>query len=140
MSAYDLTYFLRTAYRPFVYCVPPKHPLNTAYQKGGCHPHLLELSWRLDKKSLTNKWKYVCSSILKSRFNCLLKYQYCNSNLDRRSLTHNFFYQHPWLCNNSHKRLRNTERIKYQLTLSELNNHLITLSLKRNNSKLFNTR
>ena len=34
MSAYDITGFLRTAYRPFAYCVPPKHPLNTAYQKG----------------------------------------------------------------------------------------------------------
>ena len=35
MSAYDITRFLRTAYRPFAYCVPPKHPLNTAYQRGG---------------------------------------------------------------------------------------------------------
>jgi len=41
MSAYDITEFLRTAYRPFSYCVPSKHPLNTAYQKGGCHPPLL---------------------------------------------------------------------------------------------------
>ena len=39
MSAYDITEFLRTAYRPFAYCVPSKHPLNTAYQKGGYHPH-----------------------------------------------------------------------------------------------------
>ena len=35
MSAYDITEFLRTAYRPFAYCVPSKSPLNTAYQKGG---------------------------------------------------------------------------------------------------------
>jgi len=35
MSAYDITRFLRHAYRPFAYCVPPKHSLNTAYQKGG---------------------------------------------------------------------------------------------------------
>ena len=35
MSAYDLTEFLRTAYRPFAYCVSSKNPLNTAYQKGG---------------------------------------------------------------------------------------------------------
>ena len=35
MSAYDITGFLRTAYRPFAYCVPSKHHLNTAYQKGG---------------------------------------------------------------------------------------------------------
>ena len=34
MSAYDITEFLRTAYRPFAYCVPFKSPLNTAYQKG----------------------------------------------------------------------------------------------------------
>ena len=34
MSAYDITEFLRTAYRPFAYCVPFKPPLNTAYQKG----------------------------------------------------------------------------------------------------------
>ena len=34
MSAYDITEFLRTAYRPFAYCVPSKYPLNTAYQKG----------------------------------------------------------------------------------------------------------
>ena len=32
---YDITEFLRTAYRPFAYCVPSKFPLNTAYQKGG---------------------------------------------------------------------------------------------------------
>jgi len=35
MSAYDITGFLRTAYRPFAYCVPSKLPMNTAYQKGG---------------------------------------------------------------------------------------------------------
>jgi len=35
MSAYDITEFLRTAYRPLAYCVPSKSPLNTAYQKGG---------------------------------------------------------------------------------------------------------
>jgi len=35
MSAYDITEFLRTAYRPFAYCVLSKFPLNTAYQKGG---------------------------------------------------------------------------------------------------------
>ena len=35
MFAYDITVFLRTAYRPFAYCVPSKHPLNTAYKKGG---------------------------------------------------------------------------------------------------------
>ena len=35
MSAYDITGFLRTAYRPFAYCVPSKHPLNTAYQRDG---------------------------------------------------------------------------------------------------------
>jgi len=35
MSAYDITGFLRTAYRPFAYCVPSKRLLNTAYQKGG---------------------------------------------------------------------------------------------------------
>jgi len=35
MSAYDITEFLRTAYRPFAYCVPSKSPLNTAYQRGG---------------------------------------------------------------------------------------------------------
>ena len=35
MSVYDITGFLRTAYRPFAYCEPSKHPLNTAYQKGG---------------------------------------------------------------------------------------------------------
>ena len=35
MSAYDITEFLRTAYRPFAYCVPCKSLLNTAYQKGG---------------------------------------------------------------------------------------------------------
>jgi len=29
MSAYDITGFLRTAYRPFAYCVPSKHPLRT---------------------------------------------------------------------------------------------------------------
>ena len=40
MSAYDITEFLRTAYRPFAYCVLSKSPLNTAYQKGGCHPQL----------------------------------------------------------------------------------------------------
>jgi len=39
MSAYDITDFLRTAYQPFAYCVPSKTPRNTAYQKGGCHPH-----------------------------------------------------------------------------------------------------
>jgi len=39
MSAYDITEFLRTAYQPFAYCVLSKPPpLNTAYQKGGCHP------------------------------------------------------------------------------------------------------
>jgi len=43
MSAYDITGFLPTAYRPFAYCVPSKHPLNTAYQKGGCHPHNIVL-------------------------------------------------------------------------------------------------
>jgi len=35
MSAYDITEFLRTAYRPFAYYVPSKFPLNTAYRKGG---------------------------------------------------------------------------------------------------------
>ena len=35
MSGYDITEFLRAAYRPFAYCVPSKSPLNTAYQKGG---------------------------------------------------------------------------------------------------------
>jgi len=40
MSAYDITEFLRTAYRPFAYCVPSISPLNTAYQRGGCHPHI----------------------------------------------------------------------------------------------------
>ena len=40
MSVYDITGFLRTAYRPLAYCVPSKHPLNTAYKKGGCHPQL----------------------------------------------------------------------------------------------------
>ena len=39
MSAYDITEFLRTAHQPFAYCVPSKFPLNTAYQKGVCHPH-----------------------------------------------------------------------------------------------------
>jgi len=34
-AAYDLTELLRTAYWPFAYCVRPKLPLNTAYQKGG---------------------------------------------------------------------------------------------------------
>jgi len=34
-AAYDLTELLRTAYWPFAYCVRPKTPLNTAYQKGG---------------------------------------------------------------------------------------------------------
>jgi len=38
MSAYDITGILRTVYRPFAYCVPLKHPLNTAYQKGGVSP------------------------------------------------------------------------------------------------------
>ena len=39
MSAYDITEFLRTAYRPFAYCIPSKTPLNTAYQKeGGVSP------------------------------------------------------------------------------------------------------
>ena len=35
MSAYDITEFLRTAYRPSAYCVLSKSPLNTAHQKGG---------------------------------------------------------------------------------------------------------
>jgi len=35
MSVYDKTEFLRTAYRPFAYCVPSISHLNTAYQKGG---------------------------------------------------------------------------------------------------------
>jgi len=35
MSAYDITGFLRIAYRPLAYCVPSKHLLNTAYLKGG---------------------------------------------------------------------------------------------------------
>ena len=35
MSAYNITGFLRTAYRPIAFCVPSKTPLNTAYQKGG---------------------------------------------------------------------------------------------------------
>jgi len=47
MSAYDRTEFLRTAYRPFAYCVPSKSPLNTAYQKGGCHPHSDLLQYRI---------------------------------------------------------------------------------------------
>jgi len=34
-AAYDLKELLRTAYWPFAYCVRPKTPLNTAYQKGG---------------------------------------------------------------------------------------------------------
>jgi len=51
MSAYDITGFLRTAYRPFAYCVPSKHPLNTAYQKGGgvtlTHAALCTVSYKL---------------------------------------------------------------------------------------------
>jgi len=35
MSAYDITGLLRTADRLFAYCVPSKHPLNTAYENGG---------------------------------------------------------------------------------------------------------
>jgi len=42
MSAYDITEFLRTAYRPFAYCVPSKSPINTAYQKGGVSPSTLQ--------------------------------------------------------------------------------------------------
>ena len=34
MSAYDITGYLGIAYRPFAYCVPSKHPLISAYQKG----------------------------------------------------------------------------------------------------------
>jgi len=35
MSAYDITEFLHTAYRPFAYCVLSKSPLNSTYQKRG---------------------------------------------------------------------------------------------------------
>ena len=35
MSAYNITGFLRTAYRPFAYCVPPKHPLILGTKPGG---------------------------------------------------------------------------------------------------------
>jgi len=36
MSSYDITGFLRTAFRPSAYCVPSyPHPLKTAHLKGG---------------------------------------------------------------------------------------------------------
>jgi len=56
MSAYDITGFLRTAYRPFVYCVPSKHPLNTAYQKGGVSPSYLGTLWWRCVHAITGKF------------------------------------------------------------------------------------
>jgi len=43
LSVYDITGFLRTAYRPFAYCVqstPPPWILHTKFGGGGCHPHM----------------------------------------------------------------------------------------------------
>ena len=46
MSAHDITGRLRTAYRPFAYCVPSKpHTQKTANQNGGGgQPHLCSVA------------------------------------------------------------------------------------------------
>ena len=65
MSTYDITEFLRTAYRPFAYCVPSKFPLNTAYQRGvspfqvGRHKLLVQVCLNCDF-SQTHTFVLIC--------------------------------------------------------------------------------
>jgi len=80
MSAYDITGFLRTAYQPFAYCVPSKHPLNTAYQKGGCHPLLMLASYldatTADRSVIINGRKLAFSTIQLAQHRCGRKLMY----------------------------------------------------------------
>ena len=67
MSAYDITEFLRTAYRPFAYCEPSKFPLNTAYQRGGVTLIYSKLIW---VSVISKKLIYMYSCVI---YDCSLR-------------------------------------------------------------------
>jgi len=87
-----ITEFLRTAYRPFAYCVPSQSPLNTAYQKGGgvtlivldCLQYFLDGSW---KASLYSKQKW-CFPLL---FSTLSTYSNYLRKINKTKTLYNIF-------------------------------------------------
>ena len=83
---------MRTAYRPFAYCIPSKHPLNTAFQKGACHPQywLHWLSWYM-----YSHYTVSCIMLVYFGFNKLCQKSYSDSQ-DLPGISRHLFSSFVW--------------------------------------------